>query len=52
MASLAKSSWINETEIFEHGFLRPSADLDFAHMEVQVDSQAEQVEHQITYLYK
>ncbi|KAI9883832.1 MAG: Translation elongation factor 1 beta [Watsoniomyces obsoletus] len=38
-------------EIFEHGFLRPSGELEFAHMEVQVDPHAEQVEHQITYLY-
>lgn len=38
-------------EIFENGYLEPRASLSFGHMEVQVDKHAEEVEHQITYLY-
>lgn len=38
-------------EIFESGFLRPRPELGFAHMEVQVDTAASEVENQITYLY-
>jgi len=38
-------------EIFEIGFLQPRPSLGFAHMEVQMDTQASDVEDQITYLY-
>lgn len=38
-------------EIFESGFLQERAELSFGHMEVLVDTQAEEVEDQITYLY-
>ena len=39
-------------EIFENGFLRPRPRLQLGHMEVQVCETAEQIENQITYLYK
>ena len=39
-------------EIFENGFLQPRPALRFAHMEVNVDPEASEVEDQITYLYK
>ncbi|KAF2764623.1 hypothetical protein EJ03DRAFT_391948 [Teratosphaeria nubilosa] len=39
-------------EIFETGFLPPRPELAFAHMQVQVDRQAQEVNHQITYLYQ
>jgi DNA mismatch repair protein MSH5 len=39
-------------EIFENGFLQPRPALRFAHMEVNVDAEASEVEDQITYLYK
>ena len=38
-------------EIFEAGFLQPRPSLGFAHMEVRMDSEASDVEDQITYLY-
>ena len=38
-------------EIFEAGFLRPCAALAFAHMEVQVDETASDVDDRLTYLY-
>jgi DNA mismatch repair protein MSH5 len=38
-------------EIFESGFLRPSAQLMFANMEVRVDPEAAEIDNQITYLY-
>ncbi|KAF8867217.1 hypothetical protein BDZ45DRAFT_667190 [Acephala macrosclerotiorum] len=38
-------------EIFENGFLKDRPELSLGHMEVHVDTQAEQVEDQITYLY-
>lgn len=38
-------------EIFESGFLQDRPELSFGHMEVRVDTQAEEVEDQITYLY-
>jgi DNA mismatch repair protein MSH5 len=38
-------------EIFERGFLQPRLSLDFAHMEVKVDSNVSTVDDQITYLY-
>jgi len=38
-------------EIFESGFLEERSELGFGHMEVRVDSKAEIVEDQITYLY-
>jgi DNA mismatch repair protein MSH5 len=38
-------------EIFENGFLEERPELSFGHMEVRVDSDAELVEDQITYLY-
>ncbi|KAI9839819.1 MAG: hypothetical protein M1819_000009 [Sarea resinae] len=39
-------------KIFENGFLQPRSHLQFGHMEVQVDVEAEQLENQIVYLYK
>lgn len=39
-------------EIFENGFLKPRPSLEFGHMEVRLDNDAESVEEQITYLYK
>ncbi|KAI9759034.1 MAG: MutS protein msh5 [Chaenotheca gracillima] len=38
-------------EIFENGFLPIRPALAFGHMEIKIDSQAEEVEDQITYLY-
>lgn len=38
-------------EIFENGYLQERPELTFGHMEVRVDTEAEQVEDQITYLY-
>lgn len=38
-------------EIFESGFLKPRLGLAFAHMEVKIDTEASEVEEQITYLY-
>lgn len=38
-------------EIFEGGFLQDRPELSFGHMEVRVNTQAEEVEDQITYLY-
>jgi DNA mismatch repair protein MSH5 len=38
-------------EIFENGFLQDRPELSFGHMEVRVDTHAEAVEDQITYLY-
>ena len=38
-------------EIFESGFLQPRPSLSFAHMEVRVDTEASEVDKQITYLY-
>lgn len=39
-------------EIFESGFLQPRPILAFGRMEVRVHKDAEEVEDQITYLYK
>lgn len=39
-------------EIFESGFLLPRDSLDFAHMEVRLDTEAIEADKQITYLYK
>jgi DNA mismatch repair protein MSH5 len=38
-------------EIFENGFLQDRPEMTFGHMEVRVDTHAEAVEDQITYLY-
>ena len=38
-------------EIFENGFLQERSTLSFGHMEVRVDTNAEVVEDQVTYLY-
>lgn len=38
-------------EIFENGFLEERPELSFAHMQVRVDSDADLVEDQMTYLY-
>lgn len=38
-------------EIFEHGFLPSRPELVFGHMEVRVDPEAKEIEHQITHLY-
>lgn len=38
-------------EIFESGFLQPNPSLAFGHMEAQVNTQADDVEEQLTYLY-
>lgn len=39
-------------EIFENDFLPPRPELSLGHMEVRVDPKAEDVQNQITYLYK
>ncbi|KAI9779319.1 MAG: MutS protein msh5 [Geoglossum umbratile] len=39
------------TEIFENNFLPPRQGLSFAHMEIKINREAEEVENQITYLY-
>ncbi|KAL9011247.1 MAG: hypothetical protein Q9173_003891 [Seirophora scorigena] len=39
-------------EIFKNGFLQPRPSLAFGHMEVHIDTDAEAIEDQITYLYK
>jgi DNA mismatch repair protein MSH5 len=39
-------------EIFENGFLQPRPSLDFGHMEVRLDEKTENMEDQISYLYK
>ena len=39
-------------EIFENSFLKPRPYLAFGHLEVRLDQDAEDVENQITYLYK
>lgn len=39
-------------EIFENGFLRPRPSLKFGHMEIRIDPDEPEQEHQITYLYK
>jgi len=39
-------------EIFENGFLRKRPELVFGHMEVRVDEEKENLEDQVTYLYK
>jgi hypothetical protein len=39
-------------EIFEKGFLQPQLLLSFGLMEVLVDEEQENIEDQITYLYK
>lgn len=39
-------------EIFENGFLEPRPELQFGHMEVQVDERSRKIGNQITYLYK
>ncbi|KAF2722777.1 hypothetical protein K431DRAFT_221307 [Polychaeton citri CBS 116435] len=38
-------------EIFENGFLPARSSLQFAHMEVQVNTTVEQADEQVTYLY-
>ncbi|KAI2255152.1 hypothetical protein LOZ10_005739 [Ophidiomyces ophidiicola] len=38
-------------EIFENGFLCQTPELQFGHMEVQIDPTASEIEDQITYLY-
>jgi DNA mismatch repair protein MSH5 len=40
------------TEIFEMNFLKEKPGLAFGHMEVRVDTNASEVNDQITYLYK
>ncbi|KAI4752933.1 hypothetical protein E4T52_14463 [Aureobasidium sp. EXF-3400] len=39
-------------EIFESGFLLPHERLAFGHFEVRVDPQSQQIDKQLTYLYK
>lgn len=39
-------------EIFEHDFLSEDAELAFAHMDVRVDLEAEDVDEQVTYLFR
>ena len=39
-------------EIFEYGFLKPRPFLVFGYMEVRLDREAQDLEDQITYLYK
>lgn len=43
---------LNRTEIFELDFLEPRPSLTFGHMEVLIDEDADDVEDQVTYLYK
>jgi len=38
-------------EIFENGYLQEGPELSFGHMEVRIDTHAENIEDQITYLY-
>jgi DNA mismatch repair protein MSH5 len=40
------------TEIFESGFLLPHERLAFGHFEVRVDPRSQQIDEQLTYLYK
>jgi DNA mismatch repair protein MSH5 len=39
-------------EIFESGFLLPHERLAFGHFEVRVDPRSQQIDEQLTYLYK
>lgn len=39
-------------EIFENGFLKGRSSLTFGYMEVRLDREAEDLDDQITYLYK
>lgn len=39
-------------EIFENGFLQPRVSLTYGYMEVRLDQKAEDLEDQVTYLYK
>lgn len=39
-------------EIFENGFLQPRPHLQYGHMEMRMDSDAVELENQLTYLYK
>jgi DNA mismatch repair protein MSH5 len=39
-------------EMFESGFLLPHERLAFGHFEVRVDPQSQQIDEQLTYLYK
>ncbi len=39
-------------EIFENGFLKPRTSLEIGYMEVRLDQAAQDIEDQITYLYK
>ena len=39
-------------EIFENGFLQPRPSLTYGSMEVRLDREAEELENQVTYLYK
>ena len=39
-------------EIFENGFLQPRPSLTYGYMEVRLDREAEELEDQVTYLYK
>lgn len=39
-------------EIFENGFLQPRASLAYGYMEVSLNQEAENLEDQVTYLYK
>ena len=39
-------------EIFENGFLKLRPALEFGYMEVRLDQDAQDIEDQITYLYK
>ncbi|KAL7267478.1 chaperone ATPase hsp78 [Rhizina undulata] len=40
------------SEIFENGFLTDHSNLMFGHMKILLDDEAEEVENQITYLYR
>ena len=39
-------------EIFENGFLQPRVSLTYGYMEIRLDQKAEDLEDQVTYLYK
>ena len=43
---------IYNLEIFENGFLQPRPSLAFAHMEIHIENDADNVQDQVTYLYK
>ena len=48
-----KCTWLTQRlEIFESNFLKPQPALEFAYMEVLINTGTVKVEDQVTYLYK